>query len=204
MDPQPANATKDSQTSIADSADINVNDKRRICLSRPKITLSDLQSMEDLWYRINVFVFDLRHFQDNKDCLNRLETVIDPCYLGLPYFSNEEVAMLKGIEGADGKPLDKVIQDTFDERLNRRNEKRVESGDFRICAAHDLAPIFENAFGIKPKELKKNKKFVALVTKKGLRLDGQSCDGLTGFAKHSPTALDAKRSAESKGKKKRR
>ncbi len=35
-----------------------------------------------------------------------------------------------------------------------RMKKRVESGDFRVCAAHDLEPIFEKAFGIKPKELK--------------------------------------------------
>ena len=43
-----------------------------------------------------------------------------------------------------------------------------ETGDYRMCAAHDLAPIVEKAFGIHPKDLTKNKGFGRLVDAGGL------------------------------------
>lgn len=53
--------------------------------------------------------------------------------------------------------------------------KRVESADYRFCAAHDLAPIFEKAFGIKPKDLQTNPEFLALLDRSQLKLkDGDS------------------------------
>jgi hypothetical protein len=57
----------------------------------------------------------------------------------------------------------------LDERLNRRMKKRVESEDYRVCAAHDLAPIFEKALGINPKELAKSQEFLARVDTEGLK-----------------------------------
>jgi len=58
-------------------------------------------------------------------------------------------------------------------------KKRVESNDYRVCAAHDLAPIFEKALDINPKELARNKEFLALMEKSGLELgDGEEWKGL--------------------------
>jgi hypothetical protein len=51
-------------------------------------------------------------------------------------------------------------------------KKRVESADYWVCAAHDLAPIFEKAFDIKPKELAKNKEFLDRMEKSGLKFGG--------------------------------
>lgn len=45
-----------------------------------------------------------------------------------------------------------LMEEILNERLNRRMKKRVESGDHRVCAAHDIAPILEKALGIKPKD----------------------------------------------------
>ena len=58
-------------------------------------------------------------------------------------------------------------------RSNRRMKKGVESEDYRVCAAHGLAPIFEKGLGIRPKE------FVRLVRTSGLKLnDGESWMGM--------------------------
>lgn len=75
--------------------------------------------------------------------------------------------------GTDGETLEQRIQRTLDERLNRRMKKRVQSGDFRVCTAHDLAPIFEKSFDINPKKLAKDAKFMSLVAMNGLRLKSQ-------------------------------
>ena len=48
-----------------------------------------------------------------------------------------------------------------------------------MCAAHDVAPILEQALGVKEKDLMKDKKFVALVEKWGLDLeDGVAWEGI--------------------------
>ena len=63
-----------------------------------------------------------------------------------------------------------MVQNTLCERLERRNDKSAASGDYRVCAAHDLAPIFEKAFDIKPKELAKSQDFLKLYERWGLEL----------------------------------
>jgi hypothetical protein len=58
-------------------------------------------------------------------------------------------------------------------------KKRVQSSDFRVCAAHDLAPIFEKALDIKPKELERDCDFLALAEQFGLDLgEAQSWSGV--------------------------
>jgi hypothetical protein len=89
--------------------------------------------------------------------------------MGKPYFSDDEVSFLKSTAvGPSGETLDEVIQQTLEERLNRRMKKRVESGDFRVCAARDLAPIFEKALDINQKKLAKDEEFRALMSASGL------------------------------------
>lgn len=58
----------------------------------------------------------------------------------------------------------------MNERLERRLKKRVESGDFRVCAAHDLAPVIEKAFGVKEKELARSERFKEVMGRCGLKL----------------------------------
>lgn len=80
-------------------------------------------------------------------------------------------------------------------------KKRVESSDFRVCAAHDLAPIFEAVFDIHPKKLAKNFVLVSLISSRGLRLrdeDDVSC--IPGQTKLQ--ALAVKHGTGSKKKKK--
>jgi hypothetical protein len=142
-------------------------------------TIQDLRANRMLWYKIHVFVYDLRHFQESASQA-RLDDIIDSSYLCLPYFSADEVAQLKATTvHNDTKRLEDVIQETLNERLQRRMKKRVQSGDFRVCAAHDLAPIFEKALNIKPKDLEGDRDFLTLVEQHGLNLgDGQVWSGV--------------------------
>ncbi|KAM5434677.1 hypothetical protein MferCBS31731_006623 [Microsporum ferrugineum] len=142
--------------------------------------VADIRSRKSLWYRLHVYVYDLRNFRTDSAARDRLDSIVDITYLGKPYFNEEEVEILKNsISNSSGsETLAQKIESTLDERLNRRIKKRVESSDFRVCAAHDLAPIFEAVFDIHPKKLAKNFVLVSLISSRGLRLrdeDDISC-----------------------------
>ncbi|KAJ6257707.1 ATP-dependent helicase NAM7 [Drechslerella dactyloides] len=141
-------------------------------------TLAQIQAGgSGLWYRLHVFCFDLRQFKDREDSRGRLECVTDTSYLGLPYFTEEEVKLLKGLRtsATSDKTLATLLEETLQEKLFRK--KRVQVSDFRVCAAHDLAPLFERAFGIKPKQMNSSS-FRKLVDSSGLELpDGTSFKG---------------------------
>ncbi len=77
---------------------------------------------------------------------------MDPAYIGAPYFEPGEVQLLKLVVVSDGgQTLESLVQTTLDEKVNRRKKKRVESGDLRVCAAHDLAPVFKRCLGSSPR-----------------------------------------------------
>ena len=65
-----------------------------------------------------------------------------------------------------------MLDEFFTQKLEKRIQKRMaETGDYKVCAAHDLAPVLEKAFGVRPSDLAKNKSFVSLVKKGGLTLE---------------------------------
>jgi hypothetical protein len=51
-----------------------------------------------------------------------------------------------------------------------------ERVDFRVCAAHDLAPVLAKAFGINEKLLIRHKAFIKLVDKFGLEFSQSEDD----------------------------
>jgi len=77
----------------------------------------------------------------------------------------------------DGSTLEKVFESTMKEKLKKREEKGGK--DFRMCAPHDLAPLFERAFGVGYIRLGKSKHFKDLLRKEGLELkEGQRFKGV--------------------------
>lgn len=83
--------------------------------------------------------------------------------------------------------LEEAICETLDVRLERRGKKRAESGDYRVCAAHDLPPVFEQALSIKAKDLGKNVDFWNLVASSGLELKpGENFSGLSKKSRVGP------------------
>jgi hypothetical protein len=62
-----------------------------------------------------------------------------------------------------------MLDEFFEKKLEKRLKGRMkETADYRVCAAHDIAPIVEKVFGVRPGDLKKNKMLVKLVDKGGL------------------------------------
>ncbi|KJJ35563.1 hypothetical protein AFLA70_12g006100 [Aspergillus flavus AF70] len=145
----------------------------------PCLTVTDLKdsySFPNLWYRIHVLIADLKSF-DKPASNKRLERIVDPSFIGEPYFTPKEADTIKKTM-IDGKEFTQFVKEELDKRLDRRSKKRSESGDFRICAAHDLAPIMAQALDIDLKRLEKDKNFANLVEEKGLHLGGESWSGL--------------------------
>ena len=48
-----------------------------------------------IWYRLHVLLFDLQNFNRRQDSRERLDAVIDPSYIGAPYFTIEEATRIK-------------------------------------------------------------------------------------------------------------
>lgn len=147
--------------------------------TRQNYTISDLKGAgisPTLWYRFHVLLFDLEHFQNRPQSRQRLENVNGVSFIGKPYFNSSESCAIKStLIGT--KTLSDTIEESLQERLQRRMKKRVESGDYRVCTAHDIAPILATALGINLKELGKDERFTEFVQKNGLRC-GEEWKGL--------------------------
>ncbi|PYI09542.1 hypothetical protein BO78DRAFT_427235 [Aspergillus sclerotiicarbonarius CBS 121057] len=147
----------------------------------PQISISNLQDSSispTLWYRIHVLISDLKSF-NNPTSKNRLESITDPSFIGNPYFSTEEAENIKQtVVDTNGKTFMQMVEEGLNERLERRQNKRIESGDFRVCAAHDLAPVMGRALGTDLKQMEKDKEFAKLVQEKGLDLGDGGWGGL--------------------------
>jgi hypothetical protein len=92
-------------------------------------TLLDLQTNRTLWYKVHVFVYDLRNFREIPTSQERLDRIVDASYIGTPYFTDDEAQLLKATIVQDDKNLEQVIEETLKERLEKRIKKRVESGE---------------------------------------------------------------------------
>src|SRR5438034_4525623 len=93
------------------------------------VSLSDLRGSAispTIWYRIHVFLFDLRHYSQRIDSEARLERIPDSSYIGPPYFEPGEAEALRNTVTHE-KKLSQVIEEALEERLNRRMKKRVSS-----------------------------------------------------------------------------
>ncbi|KAF2788292.1 hypothetical protein K505DRAFT_329031 [Melanomma pulvis-pyrius CBS 109.77] len=134
-------------------------------------TAEDLRKNRLLWCKLHVFMYDLRNFRSNEASRTRLDTVISLDYIGHPYFSDDEALTLRSTTIRGGSTLQEDLDTYFNLKLPARLRSRAKSKyDYRVCAAHDVAPLFEKAFGVKEGDLKRNEEFVKLVRKRGLDL----------------------------------
>lgn len=135
------------------------------------LDLSGTSIAPDLWYRIHVFLFDLQNYNERNDSKKRLEEAgANLSYIGMPYFDTREAAAIRNAEN-DGRAVSQILETGLQERFERRSGKRVGSEDYRVCAAHDLAPILGQALRIDYRRLSKDIAFRKLLDKHGLRLD---------------------------------
>jgi hypothetical protein len=95
-------------------------------------------------------MYDLRAFRSDSDSRSRLDSVASTYYIGEPYFGASGVErVLHTI--SDGKTLKDMLDEFFEKKLEKRLKGRIkETADYRVCAAHDIAPIVEKVFGVRP------------------------------------------------------
>lgn len=141
------------------------------------LQLQDIAASPSLWYRVHVLLFDLQNFDHRPSSRTRLDQVIDPHYIGAPYFTPDETIRLKNMPVHE-KSFQQVVSERLAERLDRRMKKRSGSGDFRVCAAHDLAPIMADILRVDLKQLDRDRQFVRLLDTNGLDLQEQQWGGL--------------------------
>ena len=125
------------------------NQRRDRAWNDSSVSLLELKIDSTIWYKIHVLLYDLRHFNESNVSPSRLEIGIDPSYLGEPYFNLDEAMKIKGVRLDRDRTIAASIDETLNKWLNRRMKKRVESSDYRVCAAHDLVSIVEKLLGIK-------------------------------------------------------
>lgn len=138
--------------------------------SNQKHTLDELRQDSKLWFKVHVFLYDLRNFRSNHESRDRLDSVVDTYYIGSPYFSATEADYILQTAGnTETTTLKELLDDFFAQRPEKRMQSRMkDTADYRVCAAHDLAPIVEKVFRIHPKDLAKNKGFMKLIRLGGL------------------------------------
>lgn len=113
-------------------------------------------------HKLHVPLYDLTTFRADSVSRERLEAVNDISYIGESYFSSEEATTIKSTqmetEGGDGKGRthSQAIEEEVQACLNKRIGKRVETGDFMACAAHDLAPVLAGLLGLDIKMIEKD------------------------------------------------
>ncbi|KAF2639707.1 hypothetical protein P280DRAFT_402432, partial [Massarina eburnea CBS 473.64] len=124
-----------------------------------------------IWYKLHVFMYDLRSFGDNEESRARLERVVASNCINKPYFNNREAEILLNTitTPGTGETLYNAVDDCFVKEIPQRGQNGIKKkNDYRVCASHGIAPIFEREFGVKPTDLSKNKALPKLVGKGGL------------------------------------
>ena len=160
------------------------------------MNLQALQANRDLWYKIQVLLYDLCNIATDHTAESRTLATIDELYISAPYFTPDEAALIKQTQISPptlqeipefeqfGYEQDTISQDphveeatpparliTIEEAikgcLENFFEKRRASGDARPCGPHDMGPIYLAVFGVSKEELK-DERFLSRLRRAGL------------------------------------
>ncbi|KAF1969613.1 hypothetical protein BU23DRAFT_423721, partial [Bimuria novae-zelandiae CBS 107.79] len=136
-------------------------------------TVQDTRANKPLWYKLNLFIYHLLTFRSHPDVRARLDSIIAPDYIGLPYFPDEEAALLRSVPVELSSPetnsvTRETLQDSLDwlfkgESMEKREGRMRENGEHQVCTAHDLEPVFVEVFGVVGRGLRKDKTFLKAV-----------------------------------------
>lgn len=136
------------------------------------ITLSKIRENAQLWYKIHVLLYDLRNIKTDPSSSTRTLSTTDELYISSPYFTSSEALLVKSaiITNSDviiNSDNTVTVEEFIKTQLENFFEKRRASGDARPCGPHDLAPIYERAFGIERAAMK-DERFLARLRRSGL------------------------------------
>jgi hypothetical protein len=143
--------------------------------------VSDLRHDAQLWYRILVLLYDLRSLNKDYNSQKRTLCTTDELYLSTPYFTPSEAARIKStLTKAPKNAAEENTADDDEQHAETQTieayikvclanffEKRKASGDARPCGPHDMAPIYQRAFGIETAELQ-DERFLSRLRRSGL------------------------------------
>lgn len=143
-------------------------------------TTSTLKSDPNIGYKIKVLLYDLRNITKDRASEQRTMNTVDELYISTPYFTFEEAAHIKSavvdsnltnkddfstdLRG-NAQPL--TVEEAIHASLKGFFEKRKASGDARPCGPHEMAPIYEEIFGI-PREDLQDERFLSRLRRQGL------------------------------------
>ena len=122
-----------------------------------KATVSDLREDADLWFRIQVLLYDLDHISQDRRSETRISSTIHALYISEPYFSeaeshrirtalfndcrkmtdNDETASIGDVKSANIKqqkvntPRQITVEEAMYSRLANLLDKRKASSDAR-------------------------------------------------------------------------
>lgn len=108
--------------------------------------LNQLKQIPNFELMSKGFMRYLRCFGFDQDAQNRLNNTNHEFFLGPPYFTSdtvERILQMPFAKSTVGEELVKIAQ----KKLTRENQNEM-------CAAHDLSPLFEAAFGLDWEQLK--------------------------------------------------
>jgi hypothetical protein len=108
--------------------------------------IEELSREEQFVANSKLFIRDLRQFGSDPKAQDRLNATGSVFFLGKPYFSEEMIGQILQLPAGSGS-LDYALKD-----LLQRKAERGEGEE--LCSSHDLAPIYEAAFGYSWKTIK--------------------------------------------------
>jgi hypothetical protein len=145
--------------------------------SSSHVYMSSLLSEPQLRYKLCVLIYNLRNVSVNQESERQILRTIDELYISHPYFTETEAASIKAamvnpqqsnneIDNIEISPT-QTIEQLIKSKLANFFEERIASGDLRPCGPHDLAPIYQQVFGIETVEVQSDQ-FLGWLHRNGL------------------------------------
>lgn len=168
-------------------------------LTQSQLTISstsDIKAHHVLGYKLRVLLHDLRSIAKDPLAEKRTLQSTDELYLGPPYFTPEESALVKGAKITQATTDQNTVQDAIHAQMQNFFDKRRASGDARPCGPHDLAPIYLRVFEVTSEELD-DAKFLSRMSRSGL---GETSSPALGSCADSEGKQKTKSKGKNKGK----
>lgn len=146
-------------------------------------TTTGVAADSTLGYKLRVLLYDFANVVKDREAESRLNKTTDEHYISLPYFTDNEAAIIKSAivdvdigqhmraamaaadpdhedaeaEDSNSVPDDlegKSFHEVLQAFLKSFLDKRHASGDARPCGPHHLGPLYASLFGVDLKEIK--------------------------------------------------
>ncbi|KAL8964078.1 MAG: hypothetical protein Q9183_004720 [Haloplaca sp. 2 TL-2023] len=161
-------------------------------LGNSPVTLSSIRQNPSLWHRIHILLHDLS-IPTSPPSAARLSQITHPLYISVPYFKDDEAALIRSALVSPNTTVETAIQD----HLSNFLDKRRAGGSFEPCGPHDMVPVYRTVFGISKEDLKDNK-FLSRMYRWGLHDAGTDADTSTTPSTKSKSSIEGKKKKKKK------